>query len=193
MVRRYGECVWDDRRAAKLRYMLESAVQRRFPQVRARREFSGPTGQARLQPRCLGPWPHNAEFRPCLAKRSRLCSPRLHLAWHRRGRPSLASPGLALARTTTASELSPSCAFHDLSLYSSGMCVLLDVPLAGHQGVRAEPRPVGTGGAVLRSQQRRLLDHAVRTRAAALSMCLWEAHTCAAKEKGGKGRGVALF
>lgn len=28
---RYGECVWDERRAAKLRYMLESAVQRRFP------------------------------------------------------------------------------------------------------------------------------------------------------------------
>ncbi|GFR46780.1 hypothetical protein Agub_g8410 [Astrephomene gubernaculifera] len=28
---RYGECIWDERRAAKLRYMLESAVQRRFP------------------------------------------------------------------------------------------------------------------------------------------------------------------
>ena len=28
---RYGECVWDERSAAKLKYILESSVQRRFP------------------------------------------------------------------------------------------------------------------------------------------------------------------
>ena len=28
---RYGEAIWDAQRAHKLKYMLESAVQRRFP------------------------------------------------------------------------------------------------------------------------------------------------------------------
>ena len=28
---RYGECVWDEKMAEKLKYILESSVQRRFP------------------------------------------------------------------------------------------------------------------------------------------------------------------
>lgn len=31
LVRRFGECVWDERKASVLQAMLVSAVQRRFP------------------------------------------------------------------------------------------------------------------------------------------------------------------
>jgi hypothetical protein len=43
---RYGDCVWDPSRAAKLKWLLEAAIMRRQPQVREagpRRAGPGPT------------------------------------------------------------------------------------------------------------------------------------------------------